>query len=683
MKRIILLTVQLFFTSLFLQGQPIGLSVEKKVGTSEISFDIQIDDNWLTNNSIIPEFYYDADNKILSILNVRHAMQYSDCHQIEVIEINKSLEVANKTYPYFRSDCYRGTPKKLNTYLSNSLFNFLYDKLNTKQQLYDSTKNLDVVYNKKYFIESAEIPGLTITTIPKKNKILISLPDSTFSFLSKTISTSLSQKNKNLVLNSSSDESTLKELYRIQGCRNIDYIVRFNTDYLCRQLNHYSDDYRYLSCLSKETKLELLKKYFVENKIDYKDLTKQNFHESVKKYFKDISENEIYLTASSNNSKIETLEQYETFLKFSTDTKLNETYFTSFFEKYKTDLVNLSRLKKINSTLMQNKHLDELFYFDLVKDGITSLSFESLFPNPILTKNCKINKYYLGAKTNGLANGLGKAINNKMLYIGEFKNGLHNGNGKLYNSNGELIYEGSFKDNKYDGKGISYEYSDVPRQGRKYGDNNTVKNTFDGYWKNGLLNGNTIETYYCTSNLFDDDEYNYIMEGNWTDGKRSGRFIQKHITPNGEFAKNKFTAEGYYVDNKMDGTWFLSYNESLFGVLTEETQLYKMGVKQKKEKATITTANNTKGCEIKLVDWNESGKTAKFSVNTYTTARIEWKFERDYNHYFIDDNKGNMGYYSLEDNKVSYGTGLFKDDLGKASNLQSAIELILKKVYCY
>lgn len=94
------------------------------------------------------------------------------------------------------------------------------------------------------------------------------------------------------------------------------------------------------------------------------------------------------------------------------------------------------------------------------------------------------------------------------------------------------------------------------------------------------------------------------------------------------------------------------------------------------------TSNNTiiSNCKIKLIDWNENDKWARFEVNDYTKVKMTWNLED--NSYFIKDDGGNRGYFILKDNSVQFGGGFGSEDIGKAASLQDAIEKIVKRAYC-
>lgn len=120
---------------------------------------------------------------------------------------------------------------------------------------------------------------------------------------------------------------------------------------------------------------------------------------------------------------------------------------------------------------------------------------------PIIAKeDFTIDKNKVGCVTGNCDNGYGVAVNKYTFekYAGNWYNGNRNGKGVEFYKNGERKYEGNFVEGKYDGAG-KYFFKNGDR--------------FEGYFKNGEMNGDKNTYYYKNGNRLIVDYSNGKKEG--------------------------------------------------------------------------------------------------------------------------------------------------------------------------
>lgn len=108
---------------------------------------------------------------------------------------------------------------------------------------------------------------------------------------------------------------------------------------------------------------------------------------------------------------------------------------------------------------------------------------------------------YKGEFENEQPNGLGKIIyKNGKRYVGFVVNGIPDGKGTLFRKNGSKVYEGDWINGHKEGKGTQFENS------------KSTKDTFTGYFKNGIRHGRGEEKF----------EGKTIRKGKWIKDKFQG-----------------------------------------------------------------------------------------------------------------------------------------------------------------
>lgn len=139
-----------------------------------------------------------------------------------------------------------------------------------------------------------------------------------------------------------------------------------------------------------------------------------------------------------------------------------------------------------------------------------------LFPNGNL---------YKGAFKNGQPNGLGKIIyTDGKRYVGFVVNGTPEGKGTLFRKKGRKEYKGDWVDGHKQGKGTSYYRRGSKKyvgswindrengKGTRFSKSKSTKDTFTGYFKNGIRHGRGEEKI----------EGKTIRKGVWSKDKFQG-----------------------------------------------------------------------------------------------------------------------------------------------------------------
>lgn len=147
---------------------------------------------------------------------------------------------------------------------------------------------------------------------------------------------------------------------------------------------------------------------------------------------------------------------------------------------------------------------------------------------------------------NGKKNGRGKYTwANGDVYDGMWKDGKRCGRGTFTWADGDT-YEGDWRDGKRCGRGKLIQYGKSP-SGETY-----MKYSYDGEWLDSKDHGHGI----CVEGDFGMEKMDKVLEGEWVNGKRQGRFVWYLTNSKG----------GRYMDFYEDGKWIeggIPYDESI------------------------------------------------------------------------------------------------------------------------
>lgn len=123
--------------------------------------------------------------------------------------------------------------------------------------------------------------------------------------------------------------------------------------------------------------------------------------------------------------------------------------------------------------------------------------------------------YYEGEFADGNFNGFGKRVySSGSVYEGQWKDDKKNGHGTYTWADGDT-FEGEWKDDKRCGRGKLIQYGKSP-SGETY-----MKYSYDGEWLDSKENGHGI----CVEGDFGMEKMDKVLEGEWVNGKRQGRFV--------------------------------------------------------------------------------------------------------------------------------------------------------------
>lgn len=123
--------------------------------------------------------------------------------------------------------------------------------------------------------------------------------------------------------------------------------------------------------------------------------------------------------------------------------------------------------------------------------------------------------YYEGEFADGNFNGFGKKVySSGDVYEGQWKDDKRTGKGRITWSNGDT-YEGDWRDGERCGRGKLIQYGKSP-SGETY-----MKYSYDGEWLDSKEHGHGI----CVEGDFSWFKNDKVLEGEWVNGKRQGRFV--------------------------------------------------------------------------------------------------------------------------------------------------------------
>ena len=224
---------------------------------------------------------------------------------------------------------------------------------------------------------------------------------------------------------------------------------------------------------------------------------------------------------------------------------------------YSQSILDEKAIKKLLKRLIPNSNfISFLYFFSKTKSFIYWLSevSENLFYlSPLISSDKSLTIFqedgatYIGTLNKGLYEGFGtlSSLDNKYLYSGEWKEGLKQGKGQLITE--KIKYSGKFENDTFNGKGILCD-----EKGNIY-EGDFVNGKFEGYGRYKMTNGDNYigefkNGYFEGKGQITDKKGN-VFSGDFIKGHKDGNGLI--VTNQGEIIKGKYK-NGVYLQIKND-----------------------------------------------------------------------------------------------------------------------------------